>query len=128
LSSGHSKSIIKCKSSRTCASRARQDIILAYESRPVKTLWSVYTAFVNAESGAVTLIDGTEPIYAFLTQEEFEQQQEDDTDPTTDTVEVTVAVTDASGEIVGTRSITVPQGGNVSVNIDNNRQNNTSQT
>jgi hypothetical protein len=87
----------------------------------------VYTAFVNAESGAVTLVDGTEPIYAFLTQEEFEQQQEDNTDATTDTVEVTVVVTDDSGEIVGTRNITVPQGGNVSINIDNDRQNNTSQ-
>ena len=83
----------------------------------------VYTAFVNAESGDVTLVEDTEPIYAFLTQSEFENVQ-DETDDRAGGTTVTVVVTNADGEIVGTRNVTVPEGGGVSVNVQDRTANN----
>ncbi len=84
----------------------------------------IYTAFVNAESGDVTLVEGTEQIYAFLTQSEVEEIQNetadgsDGMDDGSDGMSVTVVVTDADGEIVGTRNISVPAGGNFEVSVD----------
>lgn len=88
----------------------------------------VYTAFVNAESGDVTLLEGTQPIYTFLTEGEAEgiQQGQNATQGNTtgSTVTVTVLVTDDSGNIVRTENVTVPEGGSVSVEVENNNSTN----
>ena len=73
----------------------------------------VYTAFVNAESGDVTLVEGTEPIYAFLSEGEVEAIQ--NATAGTNGMTVTVVVTDANGSIVGTQNVTVPEGGGFEV-------------
>lgn len=83
----------------------------------------VYTAFVNAESGDVTLVEGTEPIYGFLTEAEVEDV-ESDTAAQSGGTTVTVVVTNADGEIVGTRNVTVPEGGGVSVEVADRTANN----
>lgn len=75
----------------------------------------IYTAFVNAETGDATLLEGTTPIYAFLTESEVREIQTGGNQ--TDGMEVTVVVTDSAGEIVGTQNITVPEGGGVEVQV-----------
>ncbi|WP_408958265.1 hypothetical protein [Natrinema sp. 74] len=87
----------------------------------------IYTAFVNAGSGDVTLLEGTEPIYAFLTESEVEDiQNETEGGDGGGGMAVTVVVTDADGEIVGTRNITVPKGGNFEVNVNDETTTNSS--
>jgi len=78
----------------------------------------VYTAFVNAKSGDVTLIEGTTSIYAFLSESQVAEVQ-NQTNGQQEGMTVTVVVTDANGEIVGTRNITVPKGGEAEINIRN---------
>ncbi|MFB6139564.1 MAG: hypothetical protein ABEJ26_03915 [Halosimplex sp.] len=82
----------------------------------------VYTAFVNAESGDVTLVEGTEPIYAFLRWSELDQVPEPGKGQSGTTV--TVVVTNADGEIVDTRNVTVPAGGGVQVEVQDNQPTN----
>lgn len=77
----------------------------------------IYTAFVNAGSGDVTLVEGTEPIYAFLSQSEVEEIQ-DRTGERNNGMTVKVVVTGADGEIVGTENITVPRGGGFEVSVE----------
>lgn len=86
----------------------------------------IYTAFVNAESGDVTVLEGTEPIYAFLSEEEVEEVQNGTQEDTQEeTVTVTVVVTDETGEITGTTEIEVPKGGNANIEIENPEDNST---
>jgi len=87
----------------------------------------IYTAFVNAESGDVTLVDGTKPIYAFLTELEVKDIQ-NRTGSQKGGMTVSVVVTDADGEIVGTRNITVPEGGGVEVHVEDQVANNSTAT
>lgn len=82
----------------------------------------IYTAFVNAESGDVTLLEGTDPIYAFLTEAHVDAIEDGTTGDGTDAddgVTVTVVVTNADGDIVGTQNVTVPPGGDVAVTVQN---------
>jgi hypothetical protein len=82
----------------------------------------IYTGFVNAQSGDVTLLEGTEPIYAFLSQEEVDDIKNNNGSSNQnngDTTSVTVAVTNAEGEIVGTTNVTVPEGGEADIKIQN---------
>ena len=79
-----------------------------------------YTAFVNANTGDVTLLQGDKPVYAFMTQSEFHRRQNETSGPAGSGTTVQVVVTDANGRIVGTRNITVPRGGNVQVNVRDN--------
>lgn len=78
----------------------------------------IYTAFVNASSGDVTLLEGTEPIYAFMTQDEVEEVQQT-TESAENTVTVTVAVLDESGEEIRQEEIDIPEGGNADINVQN---------
>ena len=87
----------------------------------------VYTAFVNAKSGDVTLVEGTKQIYAFLTKSEVEEIQDGTGEQQSDTT-VTVVVTNADGKIVGTQNISVPEGGNVAVNVQNGGASNATAT
>lgn len=81
----------------------------------------LYTGFVNAKSGDVTLLERTEPIYKFMNQKEVQQvKQSQDTTKTTTTTTVTVAVTDESGEIIRTEEINVPKGGTTDITVKNN--------
>ncbi|MFB6183059.1 MAG: hypothetical protein ABEI96_00755 [Haloarculaceae archaeon] len=77
----------------------------------------VYTAFVNAESGDVTVLDGTKPIYAFLNESAVEKLRNRTERRSGDTT-VRVVVTNADGEIVGTQNVTVPDGGDVQISIN----------
>ncbi|RZV08625.1 hypothetical protein BDK88_2699 [Natrinema hispanicum] len=86
----------------------------------------IYTAFVNAESGDVTLIEGTEPIYAFLTQSEAEEIQNGTEADSSGGMSVNVVVTDEDGEIVGVENITVPKGGNFDVSVQDQSSNRSS--
>lgn len=77
----------------------------------------VYTAFVNAESGDVTLVENTAPIYAFLTQSEVDAVQDRSEDEQAEGMTVTVVVTDGDGNIVSTENVTVPEGGELTVRV-----------
>lgn len=81
----------------------------------------IYTAFVNADTGSVTPLEGTDPIYAFLSQKEVEQVR-NKTQESGDTMTVTVVVTDENGEITGTTNITVPEGGGADIKIENKNE------
>ena len=83
----------------------------------------IYTGFVNAESGDTTLIEGTNPIYAFLTKGEVKDIQ-NRTKGQAGGMTVTVVVTNANGEIVGTRNITAPKGGGIQVDVQSRAANN----
>ncbi|MFB6080655.1 MAG: hypothetical protein ABEJ81_06635 [Haloferacaceae archaeon] len=78
-----------------------------------------YTAFVNADTGDVTILEGDAPVYAFLTRSELRQVQNESAGPKGGTT-VRIVVTDANGTIVDTRNVTVPEGGNVQVNVHSN--------
>jgi len=80
----------------------------------------IYTAFVNAETGDVTLVEGTDPIYAFLSEGEVQQLEQEANTTSGSTVDVTVVVTDGSGNITRTEEITVPDDGNVGIEIADN--------
>lgn len=82
----------------------------------------LYTAFVNAESGDVTLVEGTREVYAFLSREEFQTVTNRTTDDGSG-VTVTVVVTDDSGEIVSTQNVTVPEGGRVEIAVEDEDDN-----
>lgn len=87
----------------------------------------IYTAFVNAETGDVTLVDSTEKIYAFLNQEEVEeirQRNNQTQNKSQDTMTVTVVVTNENGEITGTTNVTVPEGGSLEIKVDDSNKNN----
>ena len=79
-----------------------------------------YTAFVNADSGDVTLLKGDPPVYAFLRRGEVAAVGNETSGSGTT---VTVVVVDANGTVVGTRNVTVPVGGSVQVNVRNNATN-----
>lgn len=79
----------------------------------------VYTAFVNAASGEGTLLEGTQPIYAFLTQGQVQEVQRQAQQTNQNTMTVRIAVTNQAGEIQGMRNITVPEGGNVKITAEN---------
>lgn len=79
----------------------------------------IYTGFVNAQSGDVTLLEGTEPIYAFMTQDEVDEIRDTTNQTSGDTTSVKVAVTDANGDIVETTNVSVPEGGEADINIQN---------
>ena len=88
----------------------------------------VYTAFVNADTGDVTLLQGDKPVYAFMTKAEVNQVGNQTSGPAGSGTTVRVVVTDANGTIVGTKNITVPKGGNVQVNVHNNATANNNST
>ena len=81
----------------------------------------IYTAFVNADTGDVTLLEGTEPIYQFMTEDEVEQIQsgQDSGESSGATTQVTVAVTDESGEIIRTEEVSIPEGGEADITVNN---------
>ncbi|MFB6109141.1 MAG: hypothetical protein ABEJ82_09955 [Haloplanus sp.] len=85
-----------------------------------------YTAFVNADTGDVTLLQGDAPVYAFMTQREVSQVNAEPSGPTGSGTTVRVVVTDANGTIVGTQNVTVPEGGSVQVNVADATNNSTS--
>jgi len=76
-----------------------------------------YTAFVNAESGDVTVLDGDKPVYAFMTRGEVADVGNETGGSAGSGTSVRVVVTDANGTIVGTQNITVPRGGDVQVTV-----------
>lgn len=81
----------------------------------------IYTAFVNTNTGDVTLLEGTEPIYQFMTQDEVEEVKETtNSTGSENTTTVTVAVTDESGNIIRTEEVSVPEGGEANINVKNN--------
>ena len=84
----------------------------------------IYTAVVNAESGDFTLVEGTDPIYAFLTQSEVEEIQ-NRIGGQKGGMTVKVVVTNADGEIVWPRNITVPEGGGTEMNVQDKENNST---
>lgn len=84
----------------------------------------IYTAFVNAGTGDVTLVEGTEPIYAFLSQEEVDEVK-DKPKPDGETMTVTVVVTDSQGNINKTTNITIPKGGSANIKIENKNETST---
>lgn len=87
----------------------------------------LYTAFVNAKTGDVTLLDEDKKVYAFLSQSEFEQVKNNSTPKSSGTT-VTVVVTDESGNIMKTTNVTVPEGGSVGVTVsDSGNSTNSSQ-
>lgn len=79
----------------------------------------IYTGFVNAKSGDVTLLEGTDPIYAFMTQDEIDEVKNTTNQNSEDTTTVKVAVTDSNGEIIRTTNVSVPKGGEADINIQN---------
>lgn len=79
---------------------------------------------MNAESGDVTHVEGTDPIYAFLTQSEVEEIQ-NRIGGQKGGMTVKVVVTNADGQIVGTRNITVPEGGGIEMNVQDEENNST---
>lgn len=79
----------------------------------------IYTGFVNAQSGDVTLLEGTEPIYAFMSQDEVDEIRDSTNQTSGDTTTVKVAVTDSNGDIVKTTNVSVPEGGEADINIQN---------
>ncbi|MFB6137036.1 MAG: hypothetical protein ABEJ42_01670, partial [Halobacteriaceae archaeon] len=85
----------------------------------------VYTAFVNAESGDVTLVDGTKPVYAFLSRGEVEKLPDGGEGPAGGGMTATVIVTNAEGEIIDTRNVTVPRGGSIDVRVSDRTANRT---
>lgn len=78
----------------------------------------IYTAFVNAQTGEVTLVEGTEQVYAFLTEEEVDSIQDDENETRSDSTRVTVVITDKNGEIQGTTNLTLPDGGSVELKVE----------
>ncbi|GAA0302896.1 hypothetical protein [Halarchaeum salinum] len=81
-----------------------------------------YTAFVNAGTGDVTILEGDDPVYAFLTKAEvaaIENETSGQSGPSASDTTVRVVVTDANGTITGTQNITVPEGGDVQVTVAN---------
>lgn len=77
----------------------------------------IYTGFVDAESGDITLLEGTEPIYGFLTEAEVDRVQNGTEEKKTG-MTVKVVVTDADGNIVGTQNITAPENGSFEVYVE----------
>ena len=86
-----------------------------------------YTAFVNAGTGTVTILEGDAPVYAFMTRGEVAaiENGTDGSGAASDTT-VRVVVTDANGTITGTQNITVPEGGDVQVTVENGADGNAS--
>lgn len=81
----------------------------------------IYTAFVNANNGDVTIVDTTEKVYKFLSESEIEDINDSDSEQYNGekTVTVTVVVTNNEGDIVGTREIEIPAGGDAQIEVNN---------
>lgn len=75
----------------------------------------IATAFVNATNKDVTVVEGTEQVYAFLTEEEVDELE--DAAKPNGGMEVTVVVKDSNGDKLETKEITVPEGGDFDVSV-----------